>query len=350
MLIKRILSLALVFIMLCGMLTAVAAGTAGTATDPLISKSYIDGTYPGLVLTGPLNNLTEAMTVLKYKLSQAGQTKASGVSYTTATPDSSVSLSAGSGFQLVFGSARLDSCSGSFLDLSDGTEIAAGQSLTAGHRYLAAENTTASVKVITGAKLALYGSASVSAGSAPSFTDVTEDKWFYTYVCYAVNKGLVNGRSATIYDPDANLSIAEAIKLAACMNQLYSAGSVTLANDPTLWYKSYLDYAVNKGIVTKVYKSYDAAITRSEFVSIFYAALPSSEYTQINTVIDNSIPDVKLTSAYAAQIYAFYRAGILIGSDSKGSFNPATSIKRSEVSTILTRMFEKDSRASIALY
>ncbi len=332
------------------MMTAAASGTAGTASDPLISKSYIDSTYPGLVLSEPLNTLAEAMTVLKYKLSQAGQSKANGASYTLAMPDSTVSLSAGSGFSLIFGSARLSSCTGTFIDLSDGSEISAGQSLIAGHRYIAAENTSASVSVITGAKLALFGSVNVSTGSAPTFTDVTEDKWFYTYVCYAVQKGLVNGRSATIYAPDANLSIAEAIKLAACMNQLYTDGKVSLTNDPTLWYKSYLDYAVNNGIVTKTYGNYDAAITRSEFVAIFYAALPSSEYMQKNTVMDNSIPDVKLTADNAAQIYSFYRAGILIGSDSKGTFYPANNIKRSEVSTIVTRMFEKDSRVSIALY
>lgn len=330
-------------------MTAAAADTAGSASDPLISKSYVDSTYPGLVLTAPLNTISDAMTVLQYKLSQAGKTKASGVSYSTAMPGGTVSLTAGSGFLLVSGSARLSTLSGTFIDLSDGTTLSQGQSLASGHRYLAAESTSASVSIIASSKLALFGGVSISSGTAPTFTDVTADKWFYTYVSYAVQKGLVSGRSSTVFDPDANLSIAEAIKLAACMNQLYSAGSVTLKNDSTVWYKSYVDYALKSGIVSAAYTNYDAKITRSEFVKIFYAALPATEYTQINTVADSKIPDVKTTATNASQIYAFYRAGILTGSDGFGTFFPDNNIKRSEVAAVLTRMFEKDTRQSITL-
>ena len=346
---KRIISLLLTLVILSGLLAASATGSAGTASDPLISKSFIDSTYRTEVLTEPLNTLADAMTVLKYKLTQASTSKASGLSYAIAMPGGTVTLSAGSGVSLVFGSARLSSNGGTVIDVTDGTEISSGQNLSAGHRYVAAESTTASISIITGSKLALYGSVSVITTEAPKFTDVTDSLWHYPYVCYAVKNGLVNGRSETIYAPDANLSIAEAIKLAACMHQLYNNGSVTLVNDATTWYKSYLDYATQNDIVTKTYNDYNASITRSEFVAIFYAALPVSQYTQKNAVGDNTIPDVKLTAANASQIYTFYRAGILAGSDSYGTFYPNNNIKRSEVAAILTRMFEKDARQSITL-
>ena len=48
--------------------------------------------------------------------------------------------------------------------------------------------------------------------------------WFYNDVKTAVELGLVNGRSETTYAPSDNLTYAEAIKLAACMNQLYTKG------------------------------------------------------------------------------------------------------------------------------
>ena len=345
---KRLITISLAILILCGTMTA-AAASAGTASDPLISKSYIDSTYSGLVLTDPLKTLSDAMAVLKYKLAVAGQSKAKGVSYSVAAPGGTVTLSAGSGLVLASGSANLNSCNGTFIDLSDGTVISTGQKLTSGHRYIAAENTSATVSIVTSSKLALSGSATVTSGNAPAFSDVAQNSWFYTYVSYAVQKGLVNGRSATVFAPDANLSVAEAIKLAACMNQLYTNGSVTLTNDSALWYKSYLDYATNNGIVTKTYNDYNVAITRSEFVAIFYAALPNSEYIQKNSVADNAIPDLKITDGFATQIYAFYRAGILTGSDSKGTFYPSNNIKRSEVAAIVTRMFEKDSRVSITL-
>lgn len=345
---KRILSLGLALLLLTGLVPASAVDAAGSAGDPLISKNYIDNSYPTAVLTDPLNTLADAMTVLKYKLSQISPASG-GAGLALAMPGGTLSLSAGSGFTLVFGSARLSSSGGTVLDLTEGTAVASGQSLSAGHRYLAAESTKATVSIITGAKLALFGSATLTSDEPPAFTDVTDKMWHYSYVCYAAKKNLVNGRTATLYVPEANLSIAEAIKLAACMHQLYNTGSVTLANDPSLWYKSYVDYAASNGITTKTYTDYNASITRSEFVTIFYAALPQSEYTQINSVSDNAIPDVKASAANADRIYAFYRAGILTGSDGHGNFLPNSNIKRSEVATIVTRMFEKDARQSITL-
>lgn len=342
---KRLVSILLSLVLILGSAeSAFAAKIAGSADDPLISKSYIDNSYPGIVLTEPLNTLADAMTVLKYKLTQAG-----GVNTVLAMPGGTVSFSTGAGFVLVFGSVKLSSCSGALIDLTAGTELSTGQSLTASHRYVAAENTSITVSVVTGSKFTLFGNVTVNSGAAPRFTDVPDNQWYYSDVCYAVQKGLVNGRSLTLYAPEDNLSIAEAIKLAACMHQLYRNGSVTLANDPSIWYKTYLDYATANGIVTKTYKDYDANITRGEYVALFYAALPDTEYAQINTVSDNKIPDVKITDGNATQIYAFYRAGILTGSDLKGTFYPNSNIKRSEVAAILTRMFEKDARKTITL-
>lgn len=346
---KRLISFFLSFLFVFFTFSSAFAASAGSAEDPLISKSYIDNTYTGLVLTDPLQALNDSMAALKYKLAQAAQTKGSGVSSVTAKSGGVISLSSGSGFVLVSGSVKLTSNSGTVIDLTDGSVVALGAALTAGHRYLAAEATSADVSVVTAAKISVFGSVSVSGGTAPSFTDVTEDKWFYGDVSYAVQKGLINGRSAALYAPDDFLSIAEAIKLAACMHQLYHSGSVSLVNDPTLWYKSYLDYATTNGIVTKTYANYDLKISRSEFVAVFYAALPSSEYTPKNTVNDNKIPDLKITATNAVQIYTFYRAGILTGSDAYGTFYPNNNIKRSEVAAILTRMFEADARKSITL-
>ena len=342
---KRLATIFLSFVILFGTVeNACAAGTAGSADDPLISKSYIDNTYPGLVLSEPLNTLTDAMTVLKYKLTRAG-----GVNTVLAMPGGTVSLTSGAGFVLVFGSVKLSSCSGDLIDLTAGSELSVGQALTVSHRYVAAENTDVTTSVVTGSKFVLFGNATVNSSAAPAFTDVPDSQWYFSDVCYAVQKGLVNGRSTTLYAPEENLAISEAIKLAACMHQLYRNGSVTLTNDSTTWYKNYLDYAMANGIVTKTYNNYDANITRGEYVALFYAALPDSEYTQINTVSDNKIPDVKLTDNNSKQIYAFYRAGILTGSDLKGTFSPNSYIKRSEVAAILTRMFEKDARKTITL-
>ena len=179
------------------------------------------------------------------------------------------------------------------------------------------------------------------------FTDVKESDWFYNDVKNAVEMGLINGKSETEYKPNDNLTYAEAIKLAACMNQLYMDGVITLKNgDP--WYQTYVDYCVENGIIDKYY-DYDEKATRAGYAVIFANALPDEALAKINSVADGSIPDVPETRAYAPEVYKLYRAGILQGSDDARSFKPLDNILRSEVAAILSRMMDETKRVKFTL-
>lgn len=184
------------------------------------------------------------------------------------------------------------------------------------------------------------------------FTDVPEGAWYFESVYYAWDEDLIDGVTADQYQPDGSLTVAQAIKLAAALHENLNRGYVTLENGVVNWYDTYVDYAVNNGIIEGKYRSYskaqmDAAITRSEFVHIFHGAMDT--YKAINDVKDNAIPDVKMQDAYADEIYDFYRAGILTGSDGAGTFHGVSTIKRSEVAAILIRMFDEDFHQSIRL-
>ena len=193
------------------------------------------------------------------------------------------------------------------------------------------------------------------AGSSASkfpFVDVPSDSWYYSSVKAAWENGLIDGVTANEFKPNATLTVAQTIKLATALHQLDRTGEVSLKNGGANWYDSYVSYAIANGIIEKDYASYTAAqmnasITRAEFVHIFHGA--ESTYKAINQVADDAIPDVKTGDAFAPDIYEFYRAGILTGSDTNGTFHPANSIKRSEVSAILVRMFDTASRQSITL-
>ena len=184
------------------------------------------------------------------------------------------------------------------------------------------------------------------------FADVPQTAWYLESVQKAWEIGLIDGVAKTQFQPDGTLTVAQTIKLAAALYQMEHEGEVTLSNGRSNWYDSYVSYAVANGIIEKNYASYTAAqmnaeISREEFVHIFHGA--ESTYKAINQVTDDAIPDVKTGDAFASEIYEFYRAGILTGSDAKGTFHPASSIKRSEVSAILVRMFDTASRQSITL-
>ena len=184
------------------------------------------------------------------------------------------------------------------------------------------------------------------------FADVPSDSWYYSSVKAAWENGLIDGVTANEFKPNATLTVAQTIKLAAALHQLDRTGEVSLKNGGANWYDSYVNYAVVNGIIEKDYANYtkaqmNAPVTRGEFVHIFHGA--EEAYKAINTVADNAIPDVKTTDKFAPEIYEFYRAGILTGSDAKGTFHSASTIKRSEAAAILLRMFEASARVSIDL-
>ena len=181
-----------------------------------------------------------------------------------------------------------------------------------------------------------------------NFTDVKTGDWFYNNVKNAYAMGLIEGKTTTTFNPNDNMTYAEAVTLAARMNQLYYSGKVTLSNSTTgNWYSSYESYAISKGIISSALgNKANTKITRKDYVDIFYNALPASAYTVRNTV--SKIPDLANNTANA-KVYAFYRAGILTGyantpGKTNGAFGPNDNIKRSEVATILIRMMDSGTR------
>ena len=181
------------------------------------------------------------------------------------------------------------------------------------------------------------------------FYDVDSNDWFYEPVKSAWQNDLIDGVTARYFKPERSLTVAQAVKLAAALHQKQSVGFVTLQNGGAHWYDNYVNYAVANGLIESVYQSKSAedmnkAVTRAEFVHILAKLLSTGA---INTV--NSIPDVKSGDAYADEIFAFYRAGILTGSDCLGTFHPESSLKRSEAAAILVRLYDATQRQYITL-
>ena len=180
------------------------------------------------------------------------------------------------------------------------------------------------------------------------FTDVPADAWFAPNVQAAYELDLMTGSSATTFNPNGNLTIAEALVLACRLRSTYVGDGETFAARGGTWYQPYVDYAVNNDIVSAgAYANYTATATRAQFAAILAAALPDEALPAINSV--TSLPDLDANAAYAAAVLKLYNAGILTGSDSAGSFKPTSTIQRSEVATIVTRMADKSLRKTFTL-
>ncbi|MDO4270258.1 MAG: trypsin-like peptidase domain-containing protein [Eubacteriales bacterium] len=180
------------------------------------------------------------------------------------------------------------------------------------------------------------------------FADVAADAWYAENVRLAYEYGLINGKTAGSFAPGDPLTVAEAVKLAACLHSIYESGSAAFAPSKP-WYRTYADYALETGILTEEPADYGAPATRAVFASLFAAALPAEALEPINEVGDGAIPDVSDGAAYANAVYTLYRAGVLTGSDKAGRYLPDSGIKRSEAAAIVTRMADPALRKTVTL-
>ncbi len=326
------------------------ASTSGTEANPLISQVFLDGEYKENVLN---SGLTKANEELEDTFSDATSGLDGGdtgqFSYKTVNSGDSATLSFGGSILITSGSATIAVTEGEVININDGSVVSDGN-LKTNNRYFATEDAAASVKFTSLSEIMVEGDVAVSstAGAVNTFTDVRPTDWFYADVMSAVEMGLINGMDETTFNPEGDVNYAQALKLAACVHQYYEDGKVTLQNgDP--WYKSYADYALEAGIVKVLPTNYDANVSRDQYTAMMFYALPLEEFKAINTVPEDSIPDLKSGDDWYEEIYSLYRAGIITGSDEAHTFNPYSDVKRSEVSTIIARMFDESVRKSFDL-
>ena len=81
-----------------------------------------------------------------------------------------------------------------------------------------------------------------------TFSDVVEDDWFYGNVIYVFEHGLMNGKGQGRFDPAGNITVAEALTIAARINRIYTEGDDTFEKTSP-WYSAYSDYCRDKGLL-----------------------------------------------------------------------------------------------------
>ena len=175
------------------------------------------------------------------------------------------------------------------------------------------------------------------------FTDVPAGRWFYQTVKTAYELELMSGYGNGTFLPEGNITLAETVTIAARIHAMATdAGELVQSGT---WYRVYVDYALENGILTEELSDYNRAATRLEFAKILAKALPAEDITAINKVDDGMIPDV----AEDEDVYLLYRAGVLTGFDEQGTFYPNDTILRCQVAAIVARMAIPSMREKITL-
>ena len=204
-----------------------------------------------------------------------------------------------------------------------------------------------SVLILT---LALSLSLAAPALAAGVFSDVDRNAWYFRYLDTAVSSGLINGRGDGRFSPNDDITGAEAVKIAACIGQLLSEGSVTLRSGSP-WYAPYLEYAVQHGILDAALDEYgvSAPASRADLMDMLCRAIPQAQRREINSIPDGSIPDLFTSAPYRDNVYTLYRMGIVAGSDQRGSCLPDECISRAEVAALVARIVDEDLRVTFQL-
>ena len=179
------------------------------------------------------------------------------------------------------------------------------------------------------------------------FRDLQSGYWATPVVKLCYEYGFMYGDSPSSFNPQGNLTVAEAIVMADRIHEIYTTGQSTLTNGEP-WYQTYVDYALEQGIVAPGdFTDYTAQVTRAQMAYIFCNALPASALPGINKI--TSLPDVNSGTPYAREIMTLYTAGVLTGNDVYGSFSPNNKIIRAEAAAILARVALPAQRQTVTL-
>lgn len=190
-----------------------------------------------------------------------------------------------------------------------------------------------------------YAMALMRGIDVPQFTDVAEDAWYHDYVYDLVYRGVVNGMTATTYEPEGKLTRAQFVKLLAC--SLADAetlktyeGKHPFKDSEGHWAEAYIAWAKDKGIVEGVSATEfdpEAPITREQMATIFgrYALKQGIELPKSDNAA-GSFPDADKISEYAREFVELMRiAGILNGYED-GTFRPQGNATRAEAAKLFS--------------
>ena len=182
------------------------------------------------------------------------------------------------------------------------------------------------------------------------FGDVVKSEWYVSYIKSVYESGLMSGVSAEQFCPDQEVTLAQAITMAARINSRFADdGKVFPVITGTDWMRPYLDYAVGNGLITDEIANseyLDSPVSRALFAQIISEAVPDDACKEINTIRSGQFPDIRESGAAGKAVYRLCRAGIITG-DSRGNFDPEGSLTRAQMAAVAARITNSELRVEL---
>lgn len=185
---------------------------------------------------------------------------------------------------------------------------------------------------------------------SPDFADV-KGAWCESSVETVYEAGLMDGKSAAVFDPSGSLTYAQIVVITARLHSLLKGGNGTFAapTQDQLWYQPALNYLKQQvdgsteagEYLLDMLPSYpyyaDESCDRYDFVWYLAAVLPERALTPINSI--TALPDTS-----DSDVLRFYNAGILTGSDEYGTFDGTERLTRGQAAAMLARIVDPSQR------
>ena len=135
--------------------------------------------------------------------------------------------------------------------------------------------------------------ASAHVGNTTSFTDIS-GHWAEGYIKYLQNTGIVAGKSATQFAPDAQVTTAEAMKMALALAGYDEKNAGLTGID---WQKNTLTYATTIGLTDDVNSAMSAGCSRQDAAQILANVLEANA-VRYSSIVENFVNDSKTGLSY----------------------------------------------------
>ena len=182
-----------------------------------------------------------------------------------------------------------------------------------------------------------------ASGTGPidvNFTDVPDDAWYADYVNLCASWGIIDGKTATTYCPDDQLTRGEFIKLLCMIGELAPRSMDTSTHWSQPYWQVVNDYGVLWGLdIPCTAEALNEPITRYE-MSVMISNLTSNVYSENPVSLDS--PEARIadyssiTSMYRESVLQAYGKGILDGFDD-GAFHGDATLTRAQAAAVVVR-------------
>ena len=202
------------------------------------------------------------------------------------------------------------------------------------------------LRVLVGLFLALFLLSKMGQSTKPVFTDVSSDKWYYTWVTKAAQQGWVSGVGDGRFDPEGSVTFAQ---FALMLDRALYPDDIDSQPAGAQWWTAACEVAAKHGLFPitdmAIRDNWSAVantpIEREQMAQMMYNALvdkgiklPSyAEYSEAA----KKIADIADVDNYVA-VTTCYTIGLLNGNDN-GNFAPRAPMTRAQACVVLCNIY-----------